>query len=186
MSPSPPIDEAKLVERARRGDDAALRTLYDLHVDRVFGLAFRMVGDRHHAEDLTQETFVRAFSRIASFRGSAPFSAWLHAVARRTILNGLRRLSRQRRREIPFEVAGDRAAKGPERDADLQDRLAEAVDLLPPRARLTLLLYDVEGHTHDHIARILGVTIGTSKAQLARARSLLRLRLRGALERREP
>ena len=186
MSPSPPIDEAQLVERARRGDAAAFRTLYDLHVDRVFGLAFRMVGDRHHAEDLTQETFVRAFSRIASFRGSAPFSTWLHAVARRTILNGLRRVSRQRRREIALEAAGDRAAEGPERDADLQDRLAQAVDLLPPRARLTLLLYDVEGHTHDHIAHVLGVTIGTSKAQLARARRLLRVRLAGALERREP
>lgn len=186
MSPSPPIDEEQLVARARRGDDAAFRALYDLHVDGVFGLAFRMVGDRHHAEDLTQETFVRAFSRIASFRGRAPFSIWLHAVARRTILNGLRRVWRQRRREVVFEAAGDRAVPGPERDADLQDRLAAAVDRLPPRARLTLLLYDVEGHTHDHIAQVLGVTIGTSKAQLARARRLLRARLRGALKRREP
>lgn len=186
MSPSPPIDEAELVARAREGDDAAFRALYDLHVDRVFGLAFRMVGDRHHAEDLTQETFVRAFSRIVSFRGRAPFSIWLHAVARRTILNGLRRVSRQRRREVVFGAAEDRAAEAPDRDTHLQEELAAAVDLLPPRARLTLLLYDVQGHTHHHIARMLGVTIGTSKAQLARARRLLRVRLGGAGKRREP
>jgi RNA polymerase sigma-70 factor (ECF subfamily) len=177
MSPSPPIDEAELVARARRGEEAAFRALYDRHVERVFGLAFRMAGDRHHAEDLTQETFVRAFARIASFRGQAPFSAWLHAVARRTILNGLRRVARERRRELTLEAAGEPAAAAPGPDEDLEDRLAAAVDRLPPRARLTLVMYDVEGHTHDHIARVLGVTIGTSKAQLARARRLLRLRL---------
>ena len=93
------MSEQALIERARRGDPAAERCLYDAHVDRVFRLAYRMTGDDALARDLTQDTFLRAFSRLDGFRGDSAFGSWLHAIAVSVILNGLRRIKRIRGRE---------------------------------------------------------------------------------------
>ena len=85
------LEERRLINLILAGDAAAERQLYDTHVDRVFRLAYRMTGDTTQAEDLTQDTFIRAFDRLADFRGEAPFAGWLHRVATSVILTGLRK-----------------------------------------------------------------------------------------------
>ncbi len=186
MNPPADDEEPGLLERAKRGDQTALRSLYDLHVGRVFSLAYRMCGDQQLAEDLVQETFVKAFRRLDGFRGDALFRTWLHRVARTVVLNGIRTAGRYRRREVPLELhpigTQQHVAPAIDPDAILQERLAAALDTLPERARLTLVLHDMEGHTHEQIATILGVTLGTSKAQLSRARMLMRRQLRDVFE----
>ena len=98
------VDERKLISRVLAGDAAAERELYDRHVERVFRLAYRMSGDMTQAEDLTQDTFIRAFDRLADYRGDGPFGGWLHRVATSVILSALQK--RKRRQGVEFTNFG--------------------------------------------------------------------------------
>ena len=168
------LNDFDLVERAKGGDQAAFKTLYDANVDRIFRLCFRMVGDESLAREFTQDAFVRVWECLNQFRGDSAFSTWTHSVAVSVVLNGLRKVDRHRRRERALEDAGPlgRRPKGP--DPGVADRLKEAVDGLPEIYRTVFLLYDLEGYPHGEIAEVLGVAVGTSKARLFRARELLR------------
>ena len=169
------MDERELIERAARGDAKCFRALYDRHVDRVYRLAYRMAGHEDMARDITQETFVRAHSRLGQFRGDAAFSTWLHSVTHSVALNVIRRVERHRKRERDIETAGGIEARTPpQADPDLKDRLKAAVDALPEIYRTVFLMHDVEGFNHGEIARTLEVAEGTSKARLSRARAKLR------------
>lgn len=172
------LTDRQLIAQAVAGDAAAARAIYDAHVDRIFRLAFRMAGDEELARDLTQEAFIRAFEKMGDFRGDSALGTWIHSVAVSVILNGLRSVKRLRTREAPLDegllVAGGRRQAEP----DLKERLAWAIDALPPGYRMVFVMHDVEGYTHEEIAEALGVQPGTSKAQLFRARA----RLRTALE----
>jgi RNA polymerase sigma-70 factor, ECF subfamily len=171
------VDERDLIARARAGDGLAERALYDAHVDRVYRLAYRLAGDDDLARDFTQETFIRAFERLASFRGESALSTWLHAIGTSVALNGLRKLKRLRSRETDLEAAdgvpGHRRASEP----DLKVRLKQAIDALPEGYRTVFVMHDIEGYTHEEIGTALGVETGTSKAQLSRARAKLRVSL---------
>ncbi len=174
---SEPPDDALLVARARAGDRAAFDALYRRHVDRVYAVCLRMVGEVNAAEQLTQDAFVRAWRGLGSFRGDSAFTSWLHRLAVNAVLEDGRRM---RRREARVETVADlgtvdRAAVV-ERP-DLRLTLERAIADLPPRARAVLVLYDIEGFTHEEIAQMLGTAVGTTKAQLHRARRLLRERL---------
>lgn len=173
------MNEAQLIERARNGDQTAFRTLYDAHVDRVFGLCFRMAGRDELARDFTQETFIRAYERLDQFRGEAALSTWLHAIATSVSLNGLRKVKRRRSREEPLESASFIPRNGRPPDPYVRERVRRAVDELPEIYRSVFVLYDVEGFSHEEIAEMLGVAEGTSKARLSRARSKLRESLAG-------
>ena len=168
------MDDRDLIARVLAGDPLAERALYDAHVDRVYRLAFRLAGDAHLAEDFTQEAFVRAFSRLSDFRGESAFSTWLSAVATSVVLNGLRKLKRFKQRETDLELGEGVRSGGRQAEPDLKRRLREAIDALPERYRAVFVMHDVEGYTHEEIAASLGVEIGTSKAQLHRARGRLR------------
>jgi RNA polymerase sigma-70 factor (ECF subfamily) len=168
------VDERLLIERVRAGDAAAARALYDAHVDRVYRLAYRMAGDDDLAQDFTQEAFIRAFERIGEFRGEAAFGTWLHSIATSVILNGLRKVKRFRQREADLDVAEGMARESSAVEADLKRRLAQAVDDLPPKYRMVVVMHDIEGYTHEEIGQALGMPPGTSKAQLSRARARLR------------
>jgi RNA polymerase sigma-70 factor (ECF subfamily) len=170
-------EERALVARAVAGDPAAERALYDAHVGRVYRLAFRLTGDDDHARDITQDTFVRAFDRLPTFRHDAAFATWLHRIALSVALNAVAKVQRIRHREAPLEEGFDAADPAPVGDADLRARLAHAVDALPPGYRAVFLLHDVEGYTHEEIGAALGVRPGTSKAQLFHARARLRAQL---------
>lgn len=171
------MDDRELIARVRAGDPAAERALYDAHVDRVYRLSYRMAGDDDLARDFTQETFIRAFERLDTFRGEAAFSTWLHSIATSVALNGLRKVKRFRKREADIEEADGVTAGRRHAEPDLKRRLAEAIDGLPEGYRTVFLLHDVEGYTHEEIGAALAIESGTSKAQLSRARAKLRLAL---------
>lgn len=171
------MEERELIARVRAGEAAAERTLYDAHVDRVYRLAYRLAGDDELARDFTQETFIRAFDRLETFRGDARFSTWLHAITTSVTLNGLRKVKRFRTRETELEAADGVAGGVRTAEPDLKVRLHAAIDALPEKYRLVVVMHDVEGYTHEEIAATLGVEVGTSKAQLSRARAKLRATL---------
>jgi RNA polymerase sigma-70 factor (ECF subfamily) len=171
------VDETQLLERVRAGDPAAERALYDAHVDRVYRLAFRMTGDDALAQDFTQDAFIRAFSRLHTFRGDASLSTWLHTVTTSVVLNGLRKVKKFRTSEYELEEARKVAGQASRAEPDLSDRLKQAIEGLPDGYRTVFVMHDIEGYTHDEIAGALGVAAGTSKAQLSRARAKLRVEL---------
>ena len=165
------------VVRAAKGDRHAFERLYHKHVDRIFSLCTRMVGDRSRAEELTQDAFVRAWEKLNQFRGDSAFGTWLHRLAVNVVLND-RQTERRRRDKHDDSVEDvDTMAHGDVRPAPipgLSIDLERAIAKLPPGARKVFVLHDVEGFTHDEIGALLGVTAGGCKAQLHRARMLLR------------
>jgi len=168
------LDERQLIARVCAGDEGAGRTLYDAHVDRVYWLAYRMSGRHELAQDFTQDTFIRAFSKLQDYRGEAAFGSWLHTIAMSVILNGLRKSKRFEQREAVLDEAAMVPSLTRHAEPDLKERLAQAIDALPEGCRTVFLLHDVEGYTHEEIGVALEITAGTSKAQLSRARAKLR------------
>lgn len=168
--------EADLIRRARDGDGEAVRTLYERHAPRVFAVVRRIADDDATAEDYAQEAWIRAIGALASFRGDARFSSWLHRIAVNTALQAVRKAKSRRRRRVPMPeripVAADPG------DTLLKERLEDALDRLPPGMRKVLVLHDVEGYTHREIGELLGVATGTSKSQLSKARARMRELLR--------
>jgi RNA polymerase sigma-70 factor (ECF subfamily) len=176
-APSEPEGERTLVERARGGDPSAQRALYEAHVDRIYRLTFRMTGQDHLARELTQDAFVRAFAGLQGFRGDAAFGTWLHSIAVSVTLNEIKRRKRAAAREAPLEEALTMSNSGPMSDPILREKLMQAVNALPEGCRAVFMMHDAEGFTHEEIASALGVTAGTSKAQLSRGRAKLRVAL---------
>lgn len=163
------------VALAASGDRAAFERLYRGNVVRVFSVCARMVGDRVKAEELTQDVFVRAWEKLHLFRGEAAFSTWLHRMTVNVVLNARKSDGRQRSRFEGDEEGDliDGLAARPLAPGDRMD-LDVAIARLPKGARRVFVLHDVEGYKHEEIAGMLGVTSGATKAQLHRARLLLR------------
>lgn len=139
-----------------------------------------MCADRQEAERLTQDVFVRAWRKLASFRGQSEFSSWLHRITVNAVLEDgrstRRRIGRVENVEDPAAYErGELSGGDPETRMDLERAIAG----LPPGARQALVLHDIEGYKHEEIAQMLGIAAGTVKAQLHRARRLLRDRLGG-------
>ena len=170
----PRAEERRLVSRAQAGDMAAFEELYRRNVGRVYALCMRMAGDASLAEELAQDVFVRAWERLGTFRGESAFSSWLHPLTVNVALSERRARRRRVARVMttddltPFEKPTRTA--GPEAGLDLEKALA----VLPPGARSVFVLHDVEGYRHQEIAELTGVAEGTSKAQLHRARRMMR------------
>ena len=169
--------EPELIARVVGGDRLAARELYDAHVDRVFRLAFRLTGETELARELTQETFIRAFAQLRRFRGESALSTWLHRVTLSVVSNAMRKVKRFRTREADLEEADGMAAAGATVDPDLREKLYRAIDDLPEIYRVTFIMHDVEGYTHDEIASTLGIAEGTCKSRLSVARAQLREKL---------
>lgn len=168
------MDEGKLIARVRQGDPTAERQLYQAHVDRTYRLAYRLTGDEDLAQEFTQETFIRAFDRIGQFRGDAAFGTWLRSIATSVIYNGLRKIKRFRQREFNLDAAASLGSPDRSAEPDLKQRLARAIEDLPAKYKMVFVMHDVEGYTHEEISSALGMQLGTSKAQLSRARAKLR------------
>jgi RNA polymerase sigma-70 factor (ECF subfamily) len=169
-----------VISRAAAGDRQAFEGIYREHVGRVYALCVRMAGDRGAAEELTQDVFVRAWEKLSLFRGESAFSTWLHRLAVNVVLHhrktdGVRRSRFSSEEDPDVAVAADgsgirQRSVGPGDRMDLEAAIAG----LPPGARRVFVLHDVEGYKHEEIAGMLGITAGGSKAQLHRARLLLR------------
>lgn len=168
--------EAAWVDAAQCGDRPAFERLYRAHSDRIYALCWRLCGgDAGLAEDLVQESFIRAWSKLDLFRGDSSFGTWMHRLAANVALSDRRIRMRRISREHPMDETIERTAMG-ERDVSqgLRDDLEKAIAELPERARSVLVLFDVEGYRHDEIAEMTGMAVGSSKAQLHRARKLVR------------
>jgi len=174
---TPTQSERELIRQAAEGDARAIRSLYDRYAPRVYAVVRRIAGEDDLAQDYAQEAWIRAIRALPTFRGDARFSTWLHRIAVNAALQALRRQETRRKREapVPDEVAIAPAAK----DSLLRRRLEEALDGLPEGMRRVLILHDVEGYTHEEIGDVLGVTAGTSKSQLFKARAKMRAMLAG-------
>lgn len=161
------------VALAAGGDRGAFERLYRRHLNHVFSLCARMCGDRSVAEELTQDVFVRVWEKLGLYRGESAFGTWLHRVAVNVVLTHRKSAAVKRGREtddmVPIE---ERASRGSHPGVGLD--LEHAIATLPPGARRIFVLFDVEGYRHEEIADMLGITVGGSKAQLHRARMLLR------------
>lgn len=169
-------DVDELVRRSMDGDHRAYESLYRLHRDRIYGLLWRLCGGQHAlAEDLLQESFVRAWQKLESFRGDSQFGTWIHRLAVNVALSDRRTRLRTVAKEVELDEAIDRRAVGaPDVRADKTRDLEQAIAKLPERARTVLVLYDIEGYKHAEIADMTGMAVGSSKAQLHRARTILR------------
>lgn len=172
--------EQRLVDQASGGDAAAFEQLYRSHVGRVYALCLRMTGNAVRAEESTQDAFVRAWEKLDTFRGDSTFATWLFRVAVNGILTGRRAHQRRTSRVSSvenLESLPSRAIQGTKHGgAHVWARLdiEEAIAQLPDGARTVFVLADVEGYKHREIAELLGTTTGSTKAQLHRARNLLR------------
>jgi RNA polymerase sigma-70 factor (ECF subfamily) len=167
-------EEFELVRRAINGDTGAFESLYRDHVGRVHSLCARMCGDRSRADDLTQEVFIRAYRQLGTFRGESRLGSWLHRLAVNVVLGDDR--SRSRRFD-PSKAASDAdrlADPASGRTGEGTRDLERAIAALPPGAREVLVLHDIEGYRHEEIAEMTGRSAGTCRAQLHRARRLLR------------
>jgi RNA polymerase sigma factor (sigma-70 family) len=165
--------DADDVRAAAAGDRDAFQRLYRAHVGRIYGALYRLTGyDHARAEDLTQDAFVRAWQKLSGFRHESAFGTWLYRLAVNAALMDIRARGADPVR--PGDDALLPEAGQPPFCAAERDELERAIGKLPPRARAVLVLHDIEGWRHDEIAGELDMATGTSKAQLHRARGLLR------------
>jgi RNA polymerase sigma-70 factor (ECF subfamily) len=166
------------IRRAQSGDVDAFELLYREHSGRIYALCLRLkAGDSSDATELMQDVFVRAWRRLSTFRGDCAFSSWLHRLAVNTMLENARSDSRRIARVLPMDDTSRLAGAARSSGVELKMDMERAIASLPRGARLAFVLHDVEGYQHQEIAEQLSVSVGTVKAQLHRARRLLRERL---------
>jgi len=170
-------DERALVAEAKAGSEVAFEKLYRMHVGRVHGLCLRMTANRERAEDCTQEAFIQAWRALPRFEGRSGFGTWLHRIAVNAVLAQGRRRREETGVDAPvddmLEFVADPATGEAGGDLDIE----AAIAALPPGARRVLVLAGLYGYSHEEAAAMLGIAVGTCKAQLHRARQLLGARL---------
>ncbi|MEW6523628.1 MAG: sigma-70 family RNA polymerase sigma factor [Bacillota bacterium] len=178
------MDEAQLVENARTGQPEALEALVRVYQKPIYNYIYRMTGNFHDAQDLTQETFMRVCSSIQAFKGKAPFSSWVYRIASNLCIDRSRR--RQRRpavsldapvgqEELAWQLPDE--APGPDRQAEVADlgrAIQRGLDRLSREHRTVIVLHDMRQLTYGEIAGILQCPVGTVKSRLSRARAALR------------
>ncbi|MBI5691717.1 MAG: sigma-70 family RNA polymerase sigma factor [Verrucomicrobia bacterium] len=186
--------ERELIRRAQAGDEEAFGTLMRTHYEPVFRLVHSILRDEHSARDVCQEVWITIWRNLATFRGDAKFSTWVHPIATRRAIDHLRRRNRWFSRFLPFATAvddedgGDRVPAAPEAReegdprSDLEKierdaRFDRAIAALPPKHRAVLALREVQGLSYDEIARQLGLARGTVMSRLFHARRLLAQKL---------
>ncbi len=176
------VGDHELARKAAEGDAAAFEELYHRHFRRVYSLCLRMLGNPTEAEDMTQEVFTHLYNKIGGFRGESAFTTWLHRLTVNQVLMHFRR-----RKSRPEEITEEgetpaQIVQGTENPMKMPiiDRIAleNAIAQLPPGYRTVFVLHDVEGHEHEEVGRIMGISEGTSKSQLHKARLKLRSLIR--------
>lgn len=173
------MTEAQLIRQACEGEGPAVRALYERYSPRVYAVVRRIAGDDDLAQDYAQEAWIRAIRALPTFRGDSRFSTWLHRIAVNSALQALRKADTRVKRRQPMPEADTLAAPQVGGDSLLKRRLEGAMSELPEGMRQVLILHDIEGYTHDEIGNMLGVTPGTSKSQLFKARVKMRAQLQG-------
>ncbi len=171
----PPDDDAELVRRCRAGDCDAFEEMYRQHSPRIYSLACRMTGSPQEGEDLLQDIFLHVHKKLDSFRGDATLGTWLYRLAMNRCLDFVRsRQSRMKTVTDGFEDDGAREPVAPRDTPVARLDLERAVQRLPDGYRTAFVLHDVEGLDHKEIAGMLGISEGTSRSQVFKARLKLR------------
>ncbi len=170
-----------LCRLATDGNIPAFELLYERYHRRTYSLCLRMTSSQTEAEDLTQEVFIQLFRKVGSFRGDSAFSTWLHRLTVNQVLMHFRRRSVKNERTSEDGEMPEQSVPGTANPNKMQvlDRIAlkNAIAELPNGYRNVFVLHDVEGFEHEEVARMMGISVGTSKSQLHKAR----LKLRGLL-----
>lgn len=165
--------DQQLIQRAVDGDEQAMRRLWSQHAPHIDAVVRRLVGDPDTAADIAQEVWIQIFRALPSYRGESQFGTWAHRIAVNRTLNALRRTRRIEKIETGIEE--DTAAVEQTVDGSLvMESIQDATARLSPGARTVFVMHDIEGYTHEEIARELGITAGGSKSQLFKARARLR------------
>lgn len=171
-------EERRLVQSAAEGSSPAFEALYRRHVSRIYALCLRMTGQVATAEDCTQEAFIQAWRNLPRFETRSAFGTWLHRIAVNAVLqHGRRRHETLGAEDSVEREVGERLPDLQAADPGAGRDLEGAIAALPPGARHVLVLVGVYGHSHEEAAQLLGIAVGTCKAQLHRARALLGARL---------
>jgi RNA polymerase sigma-70 factor (ECF subfamily) len=175
---APPADEEALVERARDGDSGAFDELVRRYMARAFRVAYRLLGHREDAEDLVQDAFVRALEKLDTFERGRPFAPWFFRLLTNRGLNARKSRALRQTSAVPDEAAapGESPAESAER-ADVRERLRAALEGLPPKQRVVVQMFEVEGRSSAEIAAALGMAEGTVRWHAHQARKVLRAAL---------
>ena len=170
------LSDESLVARAQKDDAAAFKQLVDKHKTKIYYTAFRLMGNHSDADDLSQETFIRAYRGLGKFKGQSSFSTWLYRI----LVNCCMDLWRKRKQRgmdlqlneaILLENRGQRVARDAVELSELQSAVAEAIESLPPKHRTALLLHEFDNMAHEDIARVMGCSVGTARSRLHYARA---------------
>ena len=166
------------MERCRKGERHAQRELYGLYATAMYNLCVRMTGDTAEAQDVLQESFIDAFTKLNSFKGDSTFGAWLKRIVVNNCISALRKKDRLNEVELPPHANGTPVLDdaGPELELSVQ-RIHLAIGTLPDGCRNVFTLYSLEGYDHQEISQIMGISVSTSKSQYHRARKLLQASL---------
>ncbi|MFT6267345.1 MAG: RNA polymerase sigma-70 factor (ECF subfamily) [Alphaproteobacteria bacterium] len=163
--------ESQLIAMTQAQDKEAFRALYQMHLSKVYGLCCRLCCDRSQAEDATQEVFIQVWQKIGNFKGDSKFSTWLHSVAANVTISYVRKQKGWWQKMMNIEESN---VQEPVSEASIADTDIEKWILrLPERARWVFVLHAIEGYRHDQVADMLGIAVGTSKAQFHRAKHLI-------------
>jgi RNA polymerase sigma-70 factor, ECF subfamily len=170
----PDNPEEELVLQAKAGSHAAFESLYRTHLGRVYGICMRILLDPSKAEDMTQKIFVHVWMKLQSFRGDSRFSSWLYRLSVNMVLDELRLVGWKNEAAIRKEPVKRTDAPVYEPAYNFRLDLNNAIDSLPRQARIIFVMHDIAGYTHEEIAEAMKLAPGTCKAQLSRARTILR------------
>ena len=164
--------ESELIADVKAGSKHAFKMLYEQHIGRVYALCYRLTSDKSLAEDASQEVFIQLWRKIANYDGNSQFSTWLHSVTANVTISYMRKQRSWFQRMLNIETSGITEPAAPQEISD--NNLDTHIRALPERARLVFVLYAIEGYRHEEIANMLNMAVGSSKAQLHRARGLLK------------
>ena len=171
-------EESQLVLRSQNGDQSAYEMLYKANVGKVYALCLRLCGQKELAEDLTQESFIRAWQKLGSFRGDSKFSSWLYRLTSNVVIGHLRKHNKWQTDSLDdedsYETQEWDQSESHDRPFGLQQEIDKALRCLSDTARVVLIMYEYLGFQHNEISKITGMAIGTSKTHLHRARSTLK------------
>jgi len=169
-------DEVLLITRVKQNDIEAFEQLYKIHVSRVYALCLRLSGAQSLAEEFTQEAFIRAWRKIRLFRGESSFSSWLYRLTSNLVIGHLRKKQHfyMSLDEHNIDAILDTSNAVKQTETSVIIDLEQGISKLPNGARAVFVLHDIQGYQHNEISKMAGIAVGTSKAQLHRARKLLR------------
>ena len=173
------MDEQALMERVKKGDEAAFCELMSEYKDRIVNFLYQVTGDYQVAVDLAQETFIRVYFKARKYRPIAPVSAWIYSIAANLARTEKKRINR--RATVSLEEITNDYSSGSytvdHNDPGLMRNVRQALKKLHPRYRIPVILKDVEGFSQEEIASLLKLPVGTVKARISRGREYLRLYL---------